>query len=83
MVTDVRALNMLHQRQKYCRYCDRPVNRVSPMYLDCKRHGDDYIFWHTKCAQSKGDRVYEKANHKSSRSRSVKRAKVVSKRRHG
>lgn len=83
MITDPRALNMLRQRQKFCRYCKKPINHTSPMYLDCKRHGDDFIYWHTKCLQSKGDWVYEKGNHKSSRSKAVQRAKVTSKRRHG
>lgn len=83
MITDPRALNMLKQRQKFCRYCKRPINNTSPMYLDCKKWGDDFIYWHTKCLQSKGDYVYHKVSHKSTRSQEVARYKPLSGRRHG
>lgn len=82
-ILDPKALNELHQRQRFCYYCKRPVNNVSPRELDCKEIRGGYRFYHTKCWQSSGEKLTNTMSGKSTHAQMSLRMKIERRNRHG
>lgn len=82
-IIDAKALNALHTKNRFCYYCKRPLDNVSPMKLDYKSVRGGYRFYHTKCFQKSGDYLRNSTSGKSTHAQMSLRMKIERRNRHG
>lgn len=82
-ILDAEAINALHKKNRYCYYCKRPLNGISPRLLDYKVVRGGYRFYHMACFQKSGDALRNSMSGKSTHAQMSLRMKIERRNRHG
>lgn len=82
-INDPKVLNAFQRKNRFCYYCKRPLDHVSPMLIDYKSVRGGYRFYHTKCFQKSGDNYRNSMSARSTYAQMSRRMKYERRDRHG